>query len=35
MRICYTGLGRYKDALVKIKEALKLDKNLTVEAHYL
>ena len=32
--ICYTELGRYKEALVKIKEALKLDKNLTVEAHY-
>lgn len=34
MGICYTELGRYKDALAKIKEALKLDKNLTVEAHY-
>jgi tetratricopeptide (TPR) repeat protein len=34
MGICYTALGRYKDALVKIKEALKLDKNLTLEEHY-
>ena len=34
MGICYTELGRYNDALDKIKEALKLDKNLTVEAHY-
>lgn len=34
MGICYTELGRYKDALSKIKEALKLDKNLVVEAHY-
>jgi len=34
MGICYTELGRYKDALVKIKEALKLDKNLAVEANY-
>jgi protein O-GlcNAc transferase len=34
MGICYTELGRYQDALSKIKEALKLDKNLTVEAHY-
>ncbi|MBC8286573.1 MAG: tetratricopeptide repeat protein [Nitrospinae bacterium] len=34
MGICYTEWGRYKDALAKIKEALKLDKNLTVEAHY-
>ena len=34
MGICYTELGRYKDALAKIKEALKLDKNLAVEANY-
>ncbi len=34
MGICFTELGRYKEALAKIKEALKLDKNLTVQAHY-
>ena len=34
MGICYIELGRYKDALAKIKETLKLDKNLTVEEHY-
>jgi tetratricopeptide (TPR) repeat protein len=34
MGICYTEWGRYTEALAKIKEALKLDKNLTVQAHY-
>ena len=34
MGICVTEWGRYKEALAKIKEALKMDKNLTVEAHY-
>jgi tetratricopeptide (TPR) repeat protein len=34
MGICYTELGRYKDALGKIQDALNFDKNLTVEAHY-
>ncbi|MBT3415530.1 MAG: tetratricopeptide repeat protein [Nitrospina sp.] len=34
MGICYTELGRYKEALAKIKESLKLDKNLAVEANY-
>ncbi|MBT5549326.1 MAG: tetratricopeptide repeat protein [Nitrospina sp.] len=34
MGICFTEWGRYKEALAKIKEALKMDKNLTVEAHY-
>jgi len=34
MGICFTELGRYKEALAKIKEALKLDKDLPVQAHY-
>ncbi|MZH41974.1 MAG: tetratricopeptide repeat protein [Nitrospinae bacterium] len=34
MAICYTEWGRYQEALAKIKEALNMDKNLTVEAHY-
>ncbi|MEE3346922.1 MAG: tetratricopeptide repeat protein [Nitrospinota bacterium] len=33
MGICFTELGRYKEALAKIKEALKLDKDLPVQAH--
>jgi tetratricopeptide (TPR) repeat protein len=32
--ICYTDLGRYQKALKKFQEALKLDKNLAVDAHY-
>ncbi len=34
MGICYTELGRYKEALGKIQDALNFDKNLTVQAHY-
>jgi tetratricopeptide (TPR) repeat protein len=34
MGICYAELGRYKDALGKIQDALNFDKNLTVQAHY-
>lgn len=32
--ICFTDLGRYQEALAKFKEALKLDKNLAVDANY-
>ena len=34
MGICYTELGRYNEALGKIQDALNLDKNLAVQAHY-
>ncbi len=34
MGICYTDLGRYQEALKKFQEALKLDKNLAVDANY-
>ncbi len=34
MGICYTELGRYKEALGKIQDALNFDKNLKVQAHY-
>ena len=32
--LCYAELGRYKEALDKIHQSLKLDKNLQVGAHY-
>ncbi|GJL78617.1 MAG: hypothetical protein NPINA01_16060 [Nitrospinaceae bacterium] len=32
--ICFTEMGRYQEALAKIQEALKLDKNLMVDAHF-
>ena len=34
LAVCFTELGRYKEALKKIKEALNLDKNLAVDANF-
>jgi tetratricopeptide (TPR) repeat protein len=34
MGICFTDLGRYKEALEQFKNALQLDKNLAVDANY-
>lgn len=32
--ICYTDMGRYQDAVKKIQEALRLDRNLGVDANF-
>lgn len=34
LAICFTEMGRYQEALKKIKEALRLDKNLAVDASF-